>query len=82
MKKIVYVLLLCLLFPAKKLQAWNDKVLISTPRSSILLNTWGEGQQLQFAYFGDRINEDQINQVFDSWNGLSRPVYPVYAELS
>lgn len=78
MKKIVYVLLLCLLFPAKKLQAWNDKVLISTPRSSILLNTWGEGQQLQFAYFGDRINEDQINQVFDSWNGLSRPVYPVF----
>ena len=48
MKKIVYVLLLCLLFPAKKLQAWNDKVLISTPRSSILLNTWGEGQQLQW----------------------------------
>lgn len=78
MKKIVYVLLLCLLFPVKKLQAWNDKVLISTPRSSILLNTWGEGQQLQFAYFGDRINEDQINQVFDSWNGLSRPVYPVF----
>lgn len=78
MKKIIYVLLLCLLLPAKKLQAWNDKVLISTPRSSILLNTWGEGQQLQFAYFGDRISEEQINQVFDSWNGLSRPVYPVF----
>lgn len=82
MKKIVYVLLLCLLYPAGILQAWNGKVLISTPRSSILLNTWGEGQQLQFAYFGDRINENQIDQVFDSWNGLSRPAYPVFGTSS
>ena len=70
------------LYPAGILQAWNGKVLISTPRSSILLNTWGEGQQLQFAYFGDRINENQIDQVFDSWNGLSRPAYPVFGTSS
>lgn len=42
----------------------------------------GEGQQLQFAYFGDRINENQIDQVFDSWNGLSRPAYPVFGTSS
>ena len=69
--------MVCFLSIATTLRAWEGNVLISTPNTSIILSAT-EGQQLRFSYFGERIEENQIHQVFDSWAGFHRPAYPVF----
>ena len=67
----------CSLLPASHSLAWNGSVLVSTPNTSLLLHA-NEGEDLRFAYFGDRIEENQIHQIHDAWDGLNRTAYPTF----
>lgn len=51
--------------------AWNGNVLVSTPHTSMLLHA-DEGGDLRFAYYGDRIEESEIHQIHDAWDGLNQ----------
>lgn len=77
MKKPFILLLLCSLM-TPTLQASNDNILISTPNSSMVLHTTREGKQLQFAYFGNKIQDSQVNQLFESQTVFNSPAYPVF----
>lgn len=67
----------CSLLPASHSFAWSGSVLVSTPNTSLLLHA-NEGEDLRFAYFGDRIEENQIHQIHDAWDGLNRTTYPTF----
>ena len=67
----------CSLLPASHSLAWSGSVLVSTPNTSLLLHA-NEGEDLRFAYFGDRIEENQIHQIHDAWDGLNRTAYPTF----
>lgn len=77
MRKFICLFVICFLSIATTLRAWEGNVLVSTPNTSIILSAT-EGQQLRFSYFGERVEEDQIHQVFDAWTGFHRPAYPVF----
>ena len=67
----------CSLLPASHSLAWSGSVLVSTPNTSLLLHA-NEGEDLRFAFFGDRIEENQIHQIHDAWDGLNRTAYPTF----
>ena len=69
----------CSALPIAHSLAWEGNVLVSTPHTSLLLHA-GEGQDLRFAYFGDRIEESQIHQIHDAWDGLNRTAYPTFGQ--
>ena len=69
----------CSALPFAHSLAWEGNVLVSTPHTSLLLHA-GEGQDLRFAYFGDRIEESQIHQIHDAWDGLNRTAYPTFGQ--
>ena len=69
----------CSALPFAHSLAWEGNVLVSTPHTSLLLHA-GEGQDLRFAYFGDRIEESQIHQSHDAWDGLNRTAYPTFGQ--
>ena len=77
MRKIICSFLFLFLSLTATIRAWEGNVLISTPNSSIVLGSSG-GDQLRFSYFGSRNEENQINQIYDAWDGLGRPAYPVF----
>ena len=57
--------------------AWDRNILISTKNTSLLFAAQNDGD-LRFAYYGDKITPDQINQIHDIWAGLNRPAYPTF----
>lgn len=59
--------------------AWNGNVLVSTPNTSMLLHA-DEGRDLRFAYYGERIEESEIHQIHDAWDGLNQAAYPVFGD--
>ena len=61
------------------LMAWNGSVLVSTPNTSMLLHA-DEGSDLRFAYYGERIDESEIHQIHDAWDGLNQAAYPAFGE--
>ena len=61
------------------MMAWNGSVLISTPNTSMLLHA-DEGSDLRFAYYGERIDESEIHQIHDAWDGLNQAAYPAFGE--
>ena len=69
-------LLLVLLFLCSSIQAWEGNILVSTPNSSLLLHA-SEGGDLRFSYYGDKLPDNGFQQIYDTWNGLNRPAYPV-----
>mgnify|MGYP000845896016 FL=1 len=69
----------CSALPFSHCFAWEGNVLVSTPHTSMLLHA-GEGQDLRFAYFGDRIEESQMHQIHDAWDGLNRTAYPTFGQ--
>lgn len=71
----LFVLLTVVSLPA--LWAWDNHILISTPRTSLLLYA-EKGNSLRFQYFGDKITSEQIPHIYSSGNGLNRPAYPVF----
>lgn len=70
-------LLLVLLFLCSSIQAWEGNILVSTPNSSLLLHA-SEGGDLRFSYYGDKLPDNGFQQIYDTWNGLNRPAYPVF----
>lgn len=71
----LFVLLTVVFLPV--LWAWDNHILISTPRTSLLLYA-EKGNSLRFQYFGDKITSEQISHIYSSGNGLNRPAYPVF----
>lgn len=71
----LFVLLTVVSLPV--LWAWDNHILISTPRTSLLLYA-EKGNSLRFQYFGDKITSEQIPHIYSSGNGLNRPAYPVF----
>lgn len=71
----LFVLLTVVSLPA--LWAWDNHILISTPRTSLLFYA-EKGNSLRFQYFGDKITSEQIPHIYSSGNGLNRPAYPVF----
>lgn len=69
----------CSALPSIKSFAWEGSVLVSTPHTSLLLDA-KEGQELKFAYFGDRIEENQIHEIHDAWDGFNRTAYPTFGD--
>ena len=61
------------------LMAWNGSVLVSTSNTSMLLHA-DEGSDLRFAYYGERIDESEIHQIHDAWDGLNQAAYPAFGE--
>ena len=74
MKKILFVTLVCI-WSVVSMYAWDRNILISTKNTSLLFAAQNDGD-LRFAYYGDKITPDQINQIHDIWAGLNRPAYP------
>lgn len=71
MKKILFVTLVCI-WSVVSMYAWDRNILISTKNTSLLFAAQNDGD-LRFAYYGDKITPDQINQIHDIWAGLNRP---------
>ena len=76
MKKILFVTLVCI-WSVVSMYAWDRNILISTKNTSLLFAAQNDGD-LRFAYYGDKITPDQINQIHDIWAGLNRPAYPTF----
>ena len=76
MKKILFVTLVCI-WSVVSMYAWDRNILISTKNTSLLFAAQNVGD-LRFAYYGDKITPDQINQIHDIWAGLNRPAYPTF----
>lgn len=76
MKKILFVTLACI-WSVVSMYAWDRNILISTKNTSLLFAAQNDGD-LRFAYYGDKITTDQINQIHDIWAGLNRPAYPTF----
>lgn len=71
-------LLLALLFLCSFIRAWEGNIQISTPNTTLLLHA-SEGGDLRFSYYGDRLPDNKgYQQIYDTWNGLNRPAYPVF----
>ena len=69
MKKILFVTLACI-WSVVSMYAWDRNILISTKNTSLLFAAQNDGD-LRFAYYGDKITPDQINQIHDIWAGLT-----------
>ncbi len=65
------------LFTASSLFAWNSDVIVSTPNTSLLLNAQ-KGGELKIAYYGEKLNNDEISQIYDSGIATRRAAYPVF----
>lgn len=76
MKKIL-LLTMGLVMAGSMLHAEDRNVLISTPRTSLMV-TAPKGGDLRFSYYGDKITPEQIHQVHDAWDGINRPAYPTF----
>lgn len=71
------LLLLFFLMLCTSVRAWEGNILVSTPKTSLLLHA-SNGGDLRFAYYGDKLSEDDYHQIFETWNGLNKPAYPVF----
>ena len=76
MKKL-YLFVSLLFMSLHTLWAWDNHILISTPRTSLLLYA-EKGNSLRFQYLGEKITSGQIPHIYSSGNGLNRPAYPVF----
>ncbi len=72
-----YLVLVLLSLAYSSVKAWGGDILISTPRTSMILHS-SEGGDLRFAYYGDKLSDGELRQVYDTWNGFNRPAYPVF----
>lgn len=52
-------------------------MLVSTPNTSLLLHA-PEGGELRFDYFGGKLNENQVQQIYDAHDGLNAPAYAAF----
>src|SRR5574344_726243 len=59
--------------------AWAGDVVINTPNTSIVLNA-DNGKVLNFAYFGDKLNSNEVNQLSKNKLSLNTPVYPAFGQ--
>lgn len=57
--------------------AMAEDVLISTNNTSMLLRA-NEGEPLKIAYYGSRISQDEVAQVWNSGLAFDRPAYPTF----
>ena len=69
MKKL-YLFVSLLFMSLHTLWAWDNHILISTPRTSLLLYA-EKGNSLRFQYLGDKITSGQIPHIYSSGNGLT-----------
>ena len=74
MKK--FLLGICLLL-STSLYAWEKDVLVSTPNTSILLSAPQNGE-LKIVYYGERIDQEQIPQIYNAGIHFNKPAYPVF----
>lgn len=74
MKK--FLLSICLLL-STSLYAWEKDVLVSTPNTSILLSAPQNGE-LKIVYYGERIDQEQIPQIYNAGIHFNKPAYPVF----
>ncbi|MGL4293748.1 MAG: alpha-galactosidase [Bacteroidales bacterium] len=79
--KNIFLSLICFLFFSTTVRAWDGDVLISTPNMSVVLSA-APGEQLRFSYFGDKIQHEQIQQLYDARSMFYRPAYPVFGTSS
>lgn len=79
--KCTFCLLSAFALQNSKALAWGGSVLVSTENTSMLLHA-NDGEDLRFAYFGDRIEENQIHQIHDAWDGINRPAYPAFGNVT
>lgn len=75
--KIKSLLSVLLLFSASSLFAWNNDIIVSTPNTSLLLNA-PKGGELKIVYFGEKIDNSEISQIYDSGIASHRAAYPVF----
>ena len=73
MKK--FLLSICLLL-STSLYAWEKDVLVSTANTSILLSAPQNGE-LKIVYYGERIDQEQIPQIYNAGSHFHKPAYPV-----
>ena len=73
------ILLIALLFSTTITYAanWQREQLLSTRNTSLML-TAGQDEALKFAYYGDRIDESECNNIHEAWVGLNRDAYPTF----
>ncbi|MBQ2978699.1 MAG: alpha-galactosidase [Bacteroidaceae bacterium] len=77
MKKLFLSTILLLISALTMAATWEREQLISTRNSSLML-TAGENEPLKIAYYGDRIGEEERNNIHEAWVGLNRDAYPVF----
>lgn len=75
MKKIILILI-CLTITSFLFAKERD-VLISTRNTSLVLSA-PVGGELQFIYYGDKITEGQVAQIYDAGDATCLPAYPVF----
>jgi alpha-galactosidase len=75
MKKLILILI-CLSITSF-LFAKEGDVLISTRNTSLVLSA-PVGGELQFIYYGDKITQGQVAQVYDAGDAACLPAYPVF----
>lgn len=74
MKKIILGILL---LTSTSLFAWEKDVLISTSNTSLLLSA-PENGELKVVYYGDKIDRNEISQIYHAGLSYNKPAYPVF----
>ena len=57
----------------------GDNVMIQTPNTTMIIKA-ENGQELKFAYYGDRVNNAEASQLTEAGIDLNTPAYPVFGQ--
>jgi len=76
MKKLFLLLIISLLC-FNLAYSQDNNVLVSTRNTSLLLSA-PVGEQLRIVYYGEKISDSQISQIYDAGLSMGRPAYPVF----
>ena len=76
-KKALFTTMLAFAMGSVGSLAFAEDVLISTHNTSMLLRA-NEGESLKIAYYGARIDRDEIAQVWQSGLAFNRAAYPSF----
>lgn len=57
----------------------GDNVMIQTPNTTMIIKA-ENGQELKFAYYGDRVSNTEASQLAEAGIDLNTPAYPVFGQ--
>ena len=79
MKKSVVTMVFLALMASVPMMAWQGNIVVNTPNTSLVLRVDDAGK-LKQSYFGELLNNNEVEQIAGTSMDLNQPAYPAFGQ--